>query len=170
MVYNSKLSGALLVLAFLACLFMVSSAKSIHEQPLHEGGLKFSPNDALKKGIRLQEIIGDGPYCAYKFLGANGKACLIPTSMPNSKLKTITCFVQGPSAPSCPKVLNNEVDVVFSETSQGKYELELQKVSIDHLPKDFNSEVYREKRGSQYRTLVKDKFNKRYRVAVFVEV
>eukprot|EP01135_Chromosphaera_perkinsii_P007709 Nk52_evm1s964 gene=Nk52_evmTU1s964 len=160
MVYNSKLSGALLVLAFLACLFVVSSAENIHEQPLSdtalEGGLKESPNDALKKGLTINSMVTVGMECKFSFHAEDSYLdCKCPLS------KHVTCTVRVPNPASCPKLLNSKVKVHFRETSNGKFELEMYDLNIEGLKKTFKSEVIREPRGRvrrSYTTYVKDDF------------
>eukprot|EP01135_Chromosphaera_perkinsii_P006742 Nk52_evm1s571 gene=Nk52_evmTU1s571 len=158
MVYNSKLSGALLVLAFLACLFMVSSAKSIHEQPLHEGGLKKSPNDALEKGIELSYMYKSAPACSYQFRsvpGKSGRDCLAPIS------KEVSCRIIGSRNEDCPKVSNNnEVKVLFRKSSAEEYEIKITNVHIDGFKDTFVSKVYREKSKGDYTTHVDKTFNR----------
>eukprot|EP01135_Chromosphaera_perkinsii_P003187 Nk52_evm9s237 gene=Nk52_evmTU9s237 len=173
MVYNSKLSGALLVLAFLACLFVVSSAENIHEQPLSdtalEGGLKNSPNDTLKHGIRLKYLFSKNgpegrlysPLCLYKFSDGNGGACNITLTS-----KNVSCLFEvrirkwtGLPPAWCPEILNNRIEVLFSETSEGEYQIGMNEVNIKGFPNTFKSIVYRKKRFDMYITYVEDKFN-----------
>eukprot|EP01135_Chromosphaera_perkinsii_P003193 Nk52_evm15s237 gene=Nk52_evmTU15s237 len=141
MVYNYKLAGALLVLAFLACLFMVSSAENIHEQPLSdtpsEGGLKTSPNDALKNGIIVAQMHSYNPtLCVYSFANENGSPCKLPVS----SSKPVTCLLQRLDDKRCPKISDDKVKMLFSK-KEGEYQLEMKDVPIEDLPAKFNSKV-----------------------------
>eukprot|EP01135_Chromosphaera_perkinsii_P000208 Nk52_evm12s48 gene=Nk52_evmTU12s48 len=181
MVYNSKLSGALLVLAFLACLFVVSSAENIREQPLNvtalEGGLKESPNYMFRNGILLRSMYRNkGPrnprYCAYKFVEVEDHICKVPFS------KQVTCLVQHANGgESCPKVLSPQVKVILRKTEGKKigYELQMSSVQIEGFAKKFKSKVVRVKIGEDYiyedtdDLVVVDKFNE-YSLMVYPRV
>eukprot|EP01135_Chromosphaera_perkinsii_P005059 Nk52_evm6s312 gene=Nk52_evmTU6s312 len=168
MVYNSKLPGALLVLAFLACLFMVSSAENIHEQPLNatasEGGLKTSPNpnDRLKNGLRVASKYRFNPPISYSFVDNEPdekdvfevpNVCKVPLS------KLVTCFIARDKRPNFPKVISKTVKMFFSEISEGEYQLEFKDVNIEGFPKTFKSRVHREGYRRSAKTYVDEYFN-----------
>eukprot|EP01135_Chromosphaera_perkinsii_P004875 Nk52_evm8s302 gene=Nk52_evmTU8s302 len=161
MVYNSKLPGALLVLASLACLFMVSSAENIHEQPLNatasEGGLKTSPNpnDRFKTGLSVACMYRYDPHIAYVFVKSerDDSVCKVPLS------KLVTCNILRNINPEIPKVFSNTVKMFFSEISEGEYQLEIKDVNIEGFPKTFKSRVYRKGSGRSAKTYVEEYFN-----------
>eukprot|EP01135_Chromosphaera_perkinsii_P007160 Nk52_evm3s726 gene=Nk52_evmTU3s726 len=164
MVYNSKLSGALLGLAFLACLLMVSSAENIHKHPLKgtasEGGLEESSKELwiklLEEGsVELGRMvrIGRPPYCSYSFRHENGDTrgkqggkCLLTLSgnVCVIKLEKHKAHKEG----SCPKIKSSKVQVHISEApgdSRGShvgYQLHLKSMDIDGFPKEsFTSQM-----------------------------
>eukprot|EP01135_Chromosphaera_perkinsii_P005319 Nk52_evm1s342 gene=Nk52_evmTU1s342 len=169
MLYNSKLSGALFGLAFLACLFMVSSAENIQEHQLKgtasEGGLKNSPNDALQKPIYLLSMTNASdavrPYCVYNFEDGKGNPCPLSNKGHycvielKSRLGPVRLGLTG-----CPKVKHNIVHVSFWETvSLDRYDIQLHSstVSIEGFPKVFRSKVITDKARKRFKTA--DKFN-----------
>eukprot|EP01135_Chromosphaera_perkinsii_P005140 Nk52_evm27s317 gene=Nk52_evmTU27s317 len=158
MVRNSKLSGTLLVLAFLACVFMGSSAENTHDQALNatasEGGLEESLNDVsniLKKKKIIAFELGSmrnfkRPNCAYFFRGKNGRPCLANLS------QQVSCHVKiwEVDQEFCPEVKSESVNVIFSENN-GKYSLEISSLDIDDFSKSFTTELLIKKSIGTYK-------------------